>query len=316
MKKVNFILGIPRIWWPKLHTEHGGINRENLLQVANFLFLVIKNKFQMVGARVNERLEETDSVLLNRKCPLGEQNDLIYIEKDDVIFRSVLLKGSWGSDESKYLSSLLTSDCTLVDLGANVGLITRQILSENTQAIQVIVVEPRKKTMANLKSNLNHLFENSISNIEYCEIAIGSSDGKTTLYTEANNIGNSSLMKDLTLNTMTEDIQMVSGKNFYSKYLSKNRQYVLKSDLQGLDAAVLNQFDDTFWEKVLGGIIEVWPNEYLTPKDVIELACKLSNQFQLSFSSNFAKSVDKEELIDYWLTLTNKSQNLFFRRRP
>ena len=310
---MNNVLGIPRKWWPKLHSQNGTISGHNLLQTTKFLFKVIKIKTRLAGARINKNSDAVGSVVLNTHSPLGRRNQVIYVEKDDVIYRQILLNGSWGSEESSFLTSLLKKDSTFIDLGANVGLITRQLLNSFESQLKVIVVEPRRQTMINLKANLQTFRNNSLYEIHYCQFALGKTDGFTTLYTEENNIGNSSLIYDLAQSKKSEEIQIMSGKNFERKFLSTSTSYVLKSDLQGYDAAVLNQFDDVFWDNVIGGIIEIWPNEYQDSIDVRSLLVKLSQRFIFSFSIDFKNPVAAGKIASYWLDPTLKSQNLFFR---
>lgn len=310
---MNNVFGIPRKWWPKLHSKNGTISGHNLLQTTKFLFKVIKIKTRLAGARINKNSDAVGSVVLNTHSPLGRRNQIIYVEKDDVIYRQILLNGSWGSEESSFLTSLLKKDSTFIDLGANVGLITRQLLNSFKSQLKVIVVEPRRQTMINLKANLQTFRNNSLYEIHYCQFALGKTDGFTTLYTEENNIGNSSLIYDLAQSKKSEEIQIMSGKKFERKFLSTSTNYVLKSDLQGYDAAVLNQFDDVFWDNVIGGIIEIWPNEYQDSIDVRSLLAKLSQRFIFSFSIDFKNPVAAGKIASYWLDPTLKSQNLFFR---
>jgi FkbM family methyltransferase len=310
---MNNVLGIPRKWWPQLHSQNGTITRHNLLQTTEFLFKVVKIKTRLAGARINKNSDAVGSVVLNTHSPLGRRNQVIYVEKDDVIYREIILNGSWGSEESSFLTSLLKKDSTLIDLGANVGLITRQVLNRFNSHLKVIAVEPRRQTMINLKANLQTFKNNSLYEIHYCQFAQGKTDGFTTLYTEENNIGNSSLVFNLAQSKKSEEIQIMSGKNFERRFLSTATNCVLKSDLQGYDALVLNQFDNGFWDNVIGGIIEIWPNEYQNSTDVRNLLAKISHRFIFSFSTDFKNPVAAGEIVSYWLNPTLKSQNLFFR---
>lgn len=306
---MNQIFGIPRKWWPKIKLNQ----LASVHQATKFFVLVLKLKLRLIGARKTKNSKFTNLLILNRETELGEKNTNIYIEPDDVIYRSVMLKGTWCAEESHYLSSLLEANSVLLDLGANVGLISLQVVNINPNFYQVIAVEPRRNTNKNLILNLEKPCSQKGVRLQVCKFALGSTSGKFPIYTEKSNIGNSSLLKELTPAAEFEIITVRAANDFYNELLIKSRSIVIKSDLQGMDIEVLLNFPMIFWENVIGGIIEIWPHSMLEKKEIKKIIQIISQKFKMSFDPYHLDSIDAESLFLYWTNTTNKSANLYFR---
>ena len=312
---MNRILGFPRIWWPQIRNTKGIITPLTVLNVTRFLLTIISVKLGFAGAKPIHISTNQRILKLNRKSNLGSRNDKIYIENDDVIYASIRLHGAWGDLESRYLGGIEGERLTLLDLGANIGLIIRQILEINPKISKVIAVEPRQMTISNLKKNLYDFSKNKQTEILFCEFALGEKNGKDLIYTQTGNIGNSSLLQSLVPSSSVEEISSVTSQKFYESYLRNDEQYILKSDLQGMDSSILNSFPEEFWYRVKGAVIEVWPNNLVKPKEVVELIQKIGIHFDFSFDPQFFHMVDKRYLFDYWTNESCKSQNLYLRRK-
>jgi FkbM family methyltransferase len=267
------------------------------------------------GARATQTKDGKSVLTLNNKSSLGRRNENIFIEKDDVIYRSILINGEWGTEESFFLSNFLDEDVTFIDLGANVGLISKQVLNLNNRVSKVIAIEPRNVTMENLKLNLLSQVKFKKIELVCCNFALGTIDGKEMLYTEVGNIGNSSLEKGLIPNAHSERIDSVSSGTFYDKFLKNEKAYTLKSDVQGMDATVLNGLPVEFWDRLRAAVIEIWPSDFINRDDVIGLSRLLTKKFECSFNPHFSVITDYESLVGYWLRSKGKSQNLYVRKK-
>ncbi len=311
MKK---FLGYPRIWWPQLRNSSREVTTSNIQNIICFAWTIFLVKLRLRGARPCILSNQKKVLKLNRNTNLGSKNDIIHIETDDVIYKSVNLSGEWGKPESVFLAGLCCEKTTLIDLGANIGLISRQILNLTESINRILVIEPRAATMLNLRMNLQEISKTRGLEIVFCQFALSEANGESNLYTETSNIGNSSLRMELAPNSIHEKVQTVTSETFYSNYLSKDESYILKSDLQGMDAAVLNALPKDFWNQVLGAVIEVWPSKTVREKDILSLSKKLAESFQCSFSPTFTEVVDSIKLSEYWINSNNVSQNLYVRK--
>ncbi len=303
------------MWWPKIRNIKGRITPITTTKALIFAFRILLVKIRFLGATPERMSNNQRALKLNRHTILGSRNDIVYIEEDDVIYKSIRLHGVWGDTESRFLATLGGSDTVLLDLGANIGSVTRQALNMNSKIPKVIVVEPRKATMINLKNNLTNFSNDKTTEIIFCEFALDKMSGKNFLYTETNNIGNSSLLESLVPSPDKEEIITMSGEDFYKNYLTSGAAYILKSDLQGMDARILNSFPDDFWNRVKGAVIEVWPNGLVQNQEVEELIYKFNSRFEFSFDWNFSEIIEVRQLIGYWGDDSQKAKNLFIRSK-
>ena len=309
------ILGYPRLWWPKIRDSNGRITWRTMLKVASFFLRILLIKMRLIGAKRLHKSEIGSALVLNKKTNLGVRDELIHIEEDNVIYKSVMLFGEWGKTEREFLASIVNSEVTLIDLGANIGLVTRQILKLSTNVRRVVVVEPRTESMLNLKKNLKTPSRDKNIEVTYCQFAIDRKNGTSNLYTDFGNIGNSSLKKTLTTNASQEAVLTITSELFYETYLFENETFILKSDLQGMDASVLNAFPQKFWDQVAGAVIEIWPSKYVEESDILELGRKLTNYFDCSFDSEHSRLIDGKTLIEYWSNTSLKALNLYVKRK-
>ena len=150
--------------------------------------------------------------------------------------------------------------------------------------------------------------------IIFCQFALDDTNGNSFLFTEPGNIGNSSLKKELTPTPSREKVETLTSGKFYEKFLADDETYILKSDFQGMDAAVLNSFPQNFWNQVIGAVIEVWPSKVVKKADIVDLSEKLMARFDCSFSPLFSELLNAGNLVEYWINLDNKSQNLYIRK--
>lgn len=311
---MKIILGVPRFWWPQLRNANNKVSKVNILEILQFLFNLCLVRTRIRGARAAQTRDKRTFLILNKETFLGKRNDEIFIEKDNVIYRSILMYGQWGIEESRFLASLCNQEVTLIDLGANVGLISRQVLKMNNFVNKVIAVEPRSATMENLRLNLTKLSRSKEPEIILCKVALGRSDGKSILHTEVGNIGNSSLQKGLTPNSNSEEIDLVSSQTFYDNFLKSEKGYILKSDLQGMDATVLNLLPAEFWGRLIGAVIEIWPSDFVDRGDVLSLSKKIFEKFECSYNPDFSENTSYDKLVEYWLSSLGKSRNLYIRK--
>jgi FkbM family methyltransferase len=219
-RKVKKFLGYPRIWWPPLRNSRREVTTSNIQNIICFAWTIFLVKSRLRGARPCTLSDQKKVLKLNRNTDLGLKNEIINIEPDDVIYKSVNLSGEWGKSESVFLAGLCGKKTTLLDLGANIGLISKQILNVTKNISKVLVVEPRSATMLNLRMNLQEISKARSLEIVFCQFALSEANGESNLYTETSNIGNSSLRMELAPNSLHEKVQTVTSETFYRNYLS------------------------------------------------------------------------------------------------
>jgi FkbM family methyltransferase len=159
--------------------------------------------------------------------------------------------GFWDSEISDFLSRQLNKSKTkqiFIDIGANQGLITLQVLNKLSQFTncEVICVEPVRSFFNNLQKNIQgfnspivtHLFNFGLSNSTNMEEITFVSKRNATSTQHKN------LSFDTHQNLIQEQVELVSVSEFIVKYLNFRafENIIIKSDTDGADLVIFDRF--------------------------------------------------------------------------
>jgi FkbM family methyltransferase len=166
---------------------------------------------------------------------------------------------------SKFIINHLEDNPPLViDLGANCGLWSRQLLIEVSKNIKnksfdqldLIAYEADVKIAKMAERNLNPFS----SNISIFHKGVSIKGGKKTFYFDDKHPTSSSLMPldDRYYDVRKKTISTISAKEFqkYCHERGGDRPYIYKSDIEGLDLSLFIELDQPFHENIYLAIIE------------------------------------------------------------
>ena len=198
---------------------------------------------------------------LRPESPLYREGTATQVElaMDEVITPFVLVQHEWQPEEVSFFKRNAPSGpCLLVDMGANIGLVTRQLLHQIPAIQGAVCFEPDPGNHELLCRNLKHLPQCTIVNA-----AVGNEEGVLEFYEDSDNYGNYSL-----------NIDSMRGRNYQVsqvRCLKATEEHVLggfpaafagyplvwKSDTQGFDEVIATALPDSFWDRVHVGIMEL-----------------------------------------------------------
>jgi len=176
---------------------------------------------------------------------------------DRMMCPTTLRRHRWQIEELEFAKRVCVGPepITLIDIGANMGLFSRQLLIAVRAITKVYAYEPERENFTCLSHNLAPFSceKNMI------EAAISGSSSEAEFYLDPTNSGNYSLAASAmppsytkvmvkTLDASTECAAWAEGPNriFY------------KSDTEGLDEWVATLIRPEFWPRVFAGMIELW----------------------------------------------------------
>ncbi len=254
----------------------------------------------------------------NDNSPLvaGEaKNNSLFLRPDDVIFRSVIENNQWDIETINFFDSALQKSkfekIEFVDIGANIGLISRQILGRFDNKInQVFCYEPSIENFIILNRNLS--FSDKVKSFHY---GLGNKSEEINLYKDPYNIGNYSTMNSDQLfgYLSTEEGVKYEGKNKVEqelikiesiqkeskKWIESGNNIFFKSDTQGNDISIATSLP-----------LEIWNNNiFACVMEIIPLANNIFSLYRFSkildlferkaFVSNPQRPLSTDEIIDY-----------------
>ena len=178
-----------------------------------------------------------------------------------------------------------------MDIGANVGLITKQLLTSNIKIKKYLCFEPDKNTFECLEKNLSK--NNIISTYNF---GLGLKTKSLKLYKNQMNSGDSSFVKK---SRIYEICKMNNINSFLKKNykIINNNSLIYKSDTQGMDEELFIGLQDKYFKKIKITIIEITNHKFIAKNDK-----KFFSRIKL-FNQLYDKKLNKADI-----TLTFKSE--------
>jgi FkbM family methyltransferase len=218
-----------------------------------------RHALQLSGARLNVCALQ---IRLPERSPLYSRDggQVVELPLDDVIAPFVLDHGQWQTEELEFIAAHPPpTPSVLIDVGANVGLITRQLMHRLPQIRAAACFEPHPGNFRLLERNLAHL--------PHCypvQAAVGERAGDLCFYEEPGNAGNYSLnpdaMRGREYRTSVVKCVPATEAQLLAPLPEELRHHpvVWKSDTQGFDELIVTSLPDTFWSRVAVGVMELW----------------------------------------------------------
>ena len=326
MKFLKKWIPIPRL--SPINTFHTRLVKKwtNILNVITTItlgkILFLTSFLGFNGARRVKFLENGNAVVrLNRDCALGKKGSTLQLPKDDVIYKSVQLDGSWELKECIFLANGITlsaedknSSLALIDIGANTGLVTLQVMNMLDVECDFVLFKPIPRHFHAIEYNLKHN-----SRVRIFNAGLASKNSVAEIYTQSNNHGNSSLLKSAmpmsrTSESISTFIDLLDTHEVCSDLISRYDSIVIKCDTQGMDALILSEFSSEFWTKVQYALIEVWALPEVDENHVSSLLLNIGKTHKAKWDSDF-EEVDLLLVSEFWLSKSGESRNLFLEKR-
>ncbi len=133
-------------------------------------------------------------LVLRENGTLGSRGDTLLVPIDKIILPAVQATASWQPESIDFALSKLSQHCeyTLLDIGANIGLFSRQFLNAFPATQRCVCVEPEPGNFEALTYNLHRYG----TKVELFNQAVGAHEGEAEFFCDVENSGNYSLNKD------------------------------------------------------------------------------------------------------------------------
>lgn len=261
-----------------------------------------------------------------KDCEAVKKRGLLKIPRDKMIFEYVKNLGCWAKEESNFLVEQLNKlegdtniNTVLLDMGANVGLISLQIARNAKYVPEFIFVEPIPRHIQALKFNISSNSE--IKSYKICEYALAKSSAKGSININHQNLGASyvsNTLLNLGSDFTSESVQIMGINDFAKEYLFEYERIFLKSDLEGFDLEVLGNLSSDYWNKVIAGVVEVISNENADLQALENVLKHLDSFSTVTWNPDVRVKLSTVEVSNFWLYGENGesglTRNLFFTK--
>ncbi|MDA7454295.1 FkbM family methyltransferase [Candidatus Pelagibacter ubique] len=230
--------------------------------------------------------------VIKKDCCLGVKNTKIQTRIDQIITPNILKKGKWDYFIIKFICKYIknkTNQFSFIDLGSNIGLITRQLYLKKPDIKNFHCIEPEKENYNILLNNLD-----SFKNVYTYNCALTNQEsGIKKMYLNKNNFGDFSLLKNS--NKTTTYINTLNASSFFNKIISKHKinKIIYKSDTQGFDEMIVLSLSKKILDKIDMMILEI-SNFYYLKKNILQFFALIEN-YNVK-ENDIGKKIDKEQI--------------------
>ena len=230
---------------------------------------------------------------IKKKNTLGNIDEIITTRFDQVITPNILNNGSWDlfiinfvNTRTKYTNKKFD----IIDIGSNIGFITRQLLNTNKSILRSYCIEPNLNNFKIMKQNLIK-FKNKV--FLYNFALTNDFKKKKKLFLDNKNFGNYSLLKK---KGGADIVKTLNANIFLNKIIKKNKikNLIYKSDTQGFDEIILLNLNYELFSVIDVLIIEISNFDYLKKNDFKFL--KILKNYKYKFDEYKNSLSDKEIL--------------------
>jgi FkbM family methyltransferase len=215
----------------------------------SIFFLLIRSKYEFL-------LPEYINFVLKKNTSLGKKGENIKLFFDQIITPNVIKNGSWDIFIINFIKkfSKKKQSYSFIDIGANVGLMSRQILNAGIKIKSIFCFEPEISNFLLLKKNIGFFKESFFFNF-----ALGNAKKDIAkLYLDTFNKGNYSLSIQ---NIRREYVNIkIINANTIIKKIIKNKKVnniIYKSDTQGKDIEIFLSLEADILKKIKIICIEI-----------------------------------------------------------
>lgn len=216
-------------------------------------FKILRQLYQAMSIEVSPLktspfyLQNDDSLPLSLQLPV-----------DSHIGRVALIEKTWDPDKIFFLKQIVGScadNYTLIDVGANVGLFSRQVLNKLPNLKNVYAYEPHPHNFKLLTRNLKDIRKVSLNNFGLSQYS-----QELDFYLNSDNTGNYSLIRDAVPEECeTIKVNLRSANEEKDKWITESDGlFIYKSDTEGFDEILMTAYDLDFWTSVKCGMMELY----------------------------------------------------------
>ena len=231
--------------------------------MKKYLSKFIKNHFKTIFKSLVESSHQNFSInkieiKLLKNCKLGKAKEKIYLIPDEIVSPYVLKNLCWNYNIIKFIKKFKKkNDNIFLDIGSNIGLISKQILSSNIKIKKILCFEPNQNSFECLKLNLSNN-----QNVNLYNFGLGLKNNYLKLYKNINNSGDNSFINK---KGSFEKCKIKNINSFFknNSKIFKKQNLIYKSDVQGMDEEIFIGLKKEYFDKINIAIIEITNHTFI-----------------------------------------------------
>ena len=248
--------------------------------MKKYLTKILQNEYKLLFKALNSSTKSSFTIdslnlTLNNNTPLGKKNEKLILPLDEIITPRIFKNEQWDYFIIKFIKkNIKYKNNYFFDIGANVGLISRQLQKLDLKIKNYFCFEPEK-------NNFNILSKNLINKKTYLyNFGLASKNKKTKIFDNKLNKADKSIYFDknvVTKNNLSKIILKDSNIVFKKIIDDKKVNHIIyKSDTQGMDEEIFLNLDYEILDKIYLLILEISNFKFIL-KNLDKFLNKLEN---------------------------------------
>ena len=229
--------------------------------MKKYLTKILQNEYKLLFKALNSSTKSSfriDSLnlTLNNNTPLGKKNEKLILPLDEIITPRIFKNEQWDYFIIKFIKkNIKYKNNYFFDIGANVGLISRQLQKLDLNIKNYFCFEPEK-------NNFNILSKNLINKKTYLyNFGLASKNKKTKIFVNKLNKSDNSIYLNNYVGTKNNLSKIIlKDSNIVFKKIiddKKINHIIYKSDTQGMDEEIFLNLDCEIIDKIYLLILEI-----------------------------------------------------------
>ena len=248
--------------------------------MKKYLTKILQNEYKLLFKALNSSTKSSfriDSLnlTLNSNTPLGEKNEKLILPLDEIITPRIFKNEQWDYFIIEFIKkNIKYKNNYFFDIGANVGLISRQLQKLDLNIKNYFCFEPEK-------NNFDILSKNLINKKTYLyNFGLASKNKKTKIFVNKLNKSDNSIYINNYVGTKNNLSKIIlKDSNIVFKKIiddKKINHIIYKSDTQGMDEEIFLNLDYEILDKIYLLILEISNFKFIL-KNLDKFLNKLEN---------------------------------------
>ncbi|MEJ0018698.1 MAG: FkbM family methyltransferase [Acetobacteraceae bacterium] len=193
-------------------------------------------------------------------CSLGRAGDTIALPFDKAMLPMIARDSGWALETQDFVQTHANpaQRYAVLDIGANIGLFTRQIALRLPNLARFLCVEAEPGNFRALRYNVASLGDR----VTTWNLALADADGETRFFRDAGNFGNYSLNEDAMRGQAFDTVSVqraATGRWMRDNVrLADDERLIWKSDTQGYDELIISLTPMELWQRIDVAVVELW----------------------------------------------------------
>lgn len=243
-----------------------------------FLFKTLnystKSKFKI--ASLNLKLKTNSRI--------GKKNEKLVLPLDEIITPRIFNEAKWDYYIIEFIrKNIKSNDNHFIDVGANIGLISKQLQNLDLKIKKYFCFEPEVNSFNILKENLKN------SNSDLFNFGLSDKEKETKIFASESNKSDNSFYFNKNRRSYSSIVSLKDASRVLSQIIKKNKinNIIYKSDTQGMDEEIFLNLNKNILDKIYLIIMEISNFNLISKKQCLFL--KKLKMFKNFFSEDGSK---------------------------